>query len=245
MSINKLVDDRNIYDKLVDDNNIEDLRMLLSKDIQEQFVENVSSKISFQDILYYLAKKIIESDKINMMEMLIYNFNFDLSHNNFYIVFYCSTHGNVNMMRFLLDISEINCLDSKNETVYKMMLDSCESNDIEVATILLEKGVDANARDGEYLITACEYSHVDIAKLLIESGANVGCRNNEPLYKAINEINYDMVKLLLQYGADMEAVNRRFAKKLNTKRKNFINLLIENNIEMDLWACYLMTNQNY
>lgn len=236
------------YYVLIEDGNINELIRLLSEDREKGIIssDDQGNIITFQTRLFSLFKRIVRLNKINMMEILLNEFNFDLSYHKFFPLIYCSSYGEPNMMNFLIEYSKINCLDSENKIVHEMMTNSCEGGDIEMVKVLLQNGVDPNSHNGKYLIIASKFNYTNIAEILIEYGANVVCRNNEPLFKAITKRNYSMVKLLLQYGANMEAVNRRFAEKQYCKKHNdFINLLVENDITMIPWINFLMRNNPY
>lgn len=237
--------DTTYYDTLVNNDDISGLRTVLIKDMNENIIaiDDSITTTTFEDRLLYLAKNIIELNKINMMEMLICEFHYDVSYKNYLIFSSGYLYRNADMMILLLNHSNINLSDSNNKKVYQIMSEACESENSEIVRILLQNGVDPNSHDGKYLITAIDLNDLNIVKLLIESGANVTCNDNEPLYQAIKSMNCNMIRLLLQAGASMDSVNKRFYKKQKTKRKEFIDLLIDNNIALEPWINFLLGNQ--
>ena len=236
-----------IASRLIYDNKIDEIRSLLLEDDQLDITDPCDPNviITFQDRLYYIFKVSMDNNKNNLVEMLVYEFKFDLSYKNYEPLIYC-TSCEFEMFKFLINYSEINLTDPTNEVVHRMMKIACEDSDIKLLKFLLQNGVDPNLHIGEYLTTACEYGHLNIVNLLIDSGANIGCGDNKPLFTAIKELNYPIVKLLIQNGADMEAINKRLLKrnKVVEKHTNLVNLLIEKNIALVPWIIYLMTNQS-
>ncbi|KAJ4425834.1 hypothetical protein ANN_27460 [Periplaneta americana] len=85
--------------------------------------------------------------------------------------------------------------------------------DLEMVSLLVEKGADVNVYDAwkltplYYAITGC---HLNVVQFLIENGADVNaCNNNgdSPITVAAEQGNVDVVKLLMDKGADVNACN--------------------------------------
>lgn len=231
------------YKQIINDNDENKLRELLSKDMHSNIIyspENCNRTITFNELLLIITIKIIKDNKINMMEILLYEYNFDLTFNNNSTLFSCCESGTQDMMKLLLNHSNISLSDSNNKKLQEIMNYLCDLGNTKLIKMLLEYGFDPNANDGEYLIIASDYDCADIVELLIEFGANVAHQDNRALYNAIVNTNYDMVVLLLQNGANMSAINRRLKNKQNDEKKKFINLLIENDIEFPLWVNYIL-----
>ena len=86
-----------------------------------------------------------------------------------------------------------------------------DSNNIERARLLIEKGADINAKDkgGWTLLNwAIGKNNTEISRLLIEKGAAVNAKSNNgitPLYLAIEKYNTEISQLLIEKGADVNA----------------------------------------
>ncbi len=84
---------------------------------------------------------------------------------------------------------------------------------IDVATLLLERGADANAESRNMMRVAPLHSAVagrqtKIAELLLAHGARVNARQQggiTPLHQAAQHGQLEMIRLLLSYGADPKA----------------------------------------
>lgn len=234
-----------IYKKIINSNDENKLRELLSENTHNDLIlvpgcSNIY--VQFNQLLIDIAETIIRFNRINMMEILLHDYNFDITCQNNSILLFCGNWGTNDMMNLLLNHSNINLSDSNNKILQNIMFNACESCNSTMINMLLEHGFDPNTNNGKYLNIVCEFNYTDIAKLLIEYGANVACRDNQALYTAIVNMNYETVVLLLQNGADMSAINRRLTNKQNNKRKEFINLLIENNIELLPWINHILSN---
>ncbi len=166
-----------------------------------------------------------------MMKILLYDYDFDPRYLNNVIFYKCCSDDTIDMLKLLLDHCSINLSDSNNKLLYTIMLHVLENTNSKMVRMLLENGFDPNTNNGECLITVSDYGYVDLVKLFIEFGADVTHQDNQALYMAILNLNMDTVIVLLQNGADMTAINRRFEAHQNNKKKKFINLLIENDID--------------
>jgi hypothetical protein len=78
---------------------------------------------------------------------------------------------------------------------------ACDRGNLEIVTILVERGADVNVRDTFYNSTAVGWAvsknHVAIVKLLLEKGAN---SKQIVMRSAIGEAKPDIVKMLLDMG---------------------------------------------
>ena len=89
------------------------------------------------------------------------------------------------------------------------LMDAIMFNNIGMVTLLLDNGVNVNAKDetfngGTALIFAAANGHVEIAKLLLNKGADITAKDNSGrtvLRAAVGGGNPELVKLLLAKGA--------------------------------------------
>ncbi len=83
------------------------------------------------------------------------------------------------------------------------------------ARVLLEHGVDANARDVNnatplHLASSLEYGydegeHLDVVRLLLQYGSDIHARDDlgqTPFMRATDEEEHDIMQLLLEHGAE-------------------------------------------
>ncbi|MDD9901435.1 MAG: ankyrin repeat domain-containing protein [Alphaproteobacteria bacterium] len=97
-----------------------------------------------------------------------------------------------------------------NNTGFTPLLYAINFYDWEIATALLDKGADANAktRGGmPALVLACEKSVTGIITPLLEKGAQInacGSNGNTALHYTAHNGDLRSTKLLLEHGADME-----------------------------------------
>jgi hypothetical protein len=114
------------------------------------------------------------------------------------------------------------------------------SKNIEMLTILLENGLDVNAKTNNELTPlhfACNSSihSIDLVKLLIKKGADVNSKtiinnmfgygkNITPLIKASMNLNYEVIEFLLDNGAEKTIYDEKDiwinSKYSNKNRKN-------------------------
>ncbi|RUP48672.1 LOW QUALITY PROTEIN: ankyrin repeat-containing domain protein [Jimgerdemannia flammicorona] len=62
-----------------------------------------------------------------------------------------------------------------------------------------------------YTLLQCNYKHIDVAKLLLKKGVNVNAKNNDSdtaLHKAVCKGRIEMAKLFLDKGAEMNAMGK-------------------------------------
>ena len=117
-------------------------------------------------------------------------------------------NGDVNAVRQQLSGAATDC--SGDSFLYTAIT----NRQAEVVGILLEAGVDPNAKDGNgnpVLRRAVTWGRVEIVRLLVNAGADVNIVDNrgDPLlYTAVYEAEPETVRILLNAGADPNAKNR-------------------------------------
>ena len=89
------------------------------------------------------------------------------------------------------------------------LLDAAERGDLATVTLLLDKGVNLNTKDG-WSGTPIKYAavngHTEIVALLLQRGAGINSRSTldrTPLMYAANQGRDETVKFLLDKGADL------------------------------------------
>jgi ankyrin repeat protein len=95
-----------------------------------------------------------------------------------------------------------------------------EKGHINVARVLLEHGVDVNARDRNRFTSlhlASKEGHTDVAQFLLEHGVDVNAWGNlrsTALHLASERGRLEVIRLLLEHGADVEAQDYRYRSPL-------------------------------
>jgi ankyrin repeat protein len=100
------------------------------------------------------------------------------------------------------DLTKVPELNKETKSLHQAAADG----DIEQIKLLIQKGADVNARDGERntpLEYAIEEGNVEIIQLLIEAGADVNA--GAPLQAATYANSIETVRLLIERGADLNA----------------------------------------
>lgn len=124
--------------------------------------------------------------------------------------------GNLEVARLLIEREkEIDFKDTIGDTALMYAVESEKFNK-EICELLLSKGADINATDGNggstilINITNSIENHEDKARFLLDHGANVNASNSvgtTPLLQAASVGNLNLVKLYIERGADIFVIN--------------------------------------
>jgi predicted nucleic acid-binding Zn-ribbon protein len=134
--------------------------------------------------------------------------------------------------------NNINSKEIDNSEINKELYKACSQGNVENVKLLLDKGVDVNAKDTEgwtVLMYASEYGHTEIVKLLLESGADVNAKteygNTALICASVNGYT-EIVKMLLEAGADVNVKSECGYTALmyasEDGHKDMVKLLLEN-----------------
>ncbi|WP_396610549.1 ankyrin repeat domain-containing protein [Haloferax sp. S1W] len=99
-------------------------------------------------------------------------------------------------------------LQHRSDSGSNLLHKAAFSGETEIASDLIERGVDIDAQDNEGstpLHKALNIENYELAKLLVESGADLNIEDvhgNQPLWRAVFKANYELTELLLEHGAD-------------------------------------------
>ncbi|KKP25019.1 MAG: hypothetical protein UR12_C0049G0006 [candidate division TM6 bacterium GW2011_GWF2_30_66] len=123
---------------------------------------------------------------------------------------------------------------------------ACENNNLDIVTLLLNKGADANiASDYGWtpLYWACYKNNLELVKLLLDYGAKESINKVDklfgktPLYWACGNDNLDIVTLLLASGADINKADEDGRTPLFLACENnnleIVKLLLANGADID------------
>lgn len=107
-------------------------------------------------------------------------------------------------------------LDKKTAEIGLRLSDGSFSSapPVELMTLLIEKGIDLNAKDNNnrtLLFKAIRAKNKELVKLLFEKGFKLdnGVSHIEYMLKSYHDSRYEIVKLLAQYGANPNALDRK------------------------------------
>jgi len=240
----------------------QDEREIINKQLfGAEFAED---KESFaRDIMDKLFVKAIKTKNIKLIQQMSKFKHFKCFLDSFYNTFthrieLCTYNENINkciqtvideMCRKFLNDENLECLklileigisvginkvqDFNGNTVLHI---ASKQNNIELAKLFLNKGVDVNNQNIEGDTPLMLSTSLEMAKLLIsEAKANVNIQNmeeNTALIKIVYWVqNKDMVKLLIEAGADVNIKNRYYQTALSNaeqiQNKDIIKLLKE------------------
>jgi hypothetical protein len=90
---------------------------------------------------------------------------------------------------------------------------------VDVVSLLLRHGADANGLGGMALVDASEFGHVDVVSLLVASGADVRAKKDRALCVASMYGHVDVVTALLRHGAD--PFNAEAMREARSRRRRY------------------------
>lgn len=182
------------------------------------------------DFTKHIYEKVIRLNRIEIMQMLINEFNFQINFNNSSPIIICShTKDNFDMMKLLIENgSEINITKFVSGSKVNIILyNCCLYSTLQTIKLLLEMNLDANTGGGILLQLCCRYRNYDVVKLLMLHGANE--RLDIALLEASRNGKSKIVQLLLENGADISIFSN-----IKSSKKKYIktfNLLTEKGVD--------------
>ena len=205
------------------------------------------------DFPFDVMGAIINMNIIDMMKILLVEYNFDIKWKNNKILSLCASKNNIEMIKLLVELgANINVIvkDVYGIMDCSLITISCKCNNLTMTKFLLDNGIDVNADNGRPLYYSSTYGYYDTVKLLIEYGANIN--NDKAIMAAILFGQYDIVKLLLDNGANLSAATDFGSKNRTTRNNNFnklFDLLSDNGLPyhtiISLFMCTDDDRNNY
>ena len=122
-------------------------------------------------------------------------------------LFYAVKHGQVAVVNFLVVEEKVEC-DGRNDWDQTPLLFAIETNNTEIAELLLESGASPNTEDSQgtsLLYYAAMMGRLRMAALLLKRGADLESRSwdrQTPLIYAASWGHFNTAKLLLESGAN-------------------------------------------
>lgn len=142
--------------------------------------------------IFLKIKNCIEYQNYSEFVSLINN-GYEINKNNYYLLRYCSIHGNSEFFNFLVKIgSDITIND------YECFLNICSMGKIDHLKILIEHKINVNFKYGLGLILACKNNHYSIVKLLINNGCDAHLHNYSVFPVVCKTGNLRIAKFLMK-----------------------------------------------
>lgn len=147
---------------------------------------------------------------------------------------FASMEGHLNVVKFLVDQGAnihvykdeaFNAASKNNHLdVVKFLVDQgtygeqvlkqeCTMGRLKTVKILVDKGIDIHAVNGQSLRWASSYGHLDVVKFLVSKGADIHAVNDQSLRWASANGYLDVVKFLVSQGANVHANDDEALKK--------------------------------
>jgi ankyrin repeat protein len=108
------------------------------------------------------------------------------------------------------------------------------SNDMEIATTLLEHGASPNypSDEGMALLVACAAGNMEMAKLLVQHGADVNQKSDYTESGAISAAarsgHFELVKWLISKGADIDTTPNPLIEAASIGNEDIVKILLDN-----------------
>ena len=181
--------------------------------------KNLHKTLKYLD---HIAGCVIEHNRIDMLKMLVENFNYDVRSGGNRAIRTCCRYNHPEMLQLLIDYGAdvhvkgrvtVYGYDGPDPEITKrvriMAIDcpillSCLKGHYDTTKVLLDNGVDPNTRDGAVFYLALQ--DIKLTKLFIDYGASVNI-DSSTLIEAVKKKDLEMVNLLLDAGADINVIN--------------------------------------
>jgi ankyrin repeat protein len=132
-----------------------------------------------------------------------------------------SEEGWYDVVKILLSRAQPRSLNARDVDGWTPLAKACFNNRIDVVTLLLNEGADANICISEGLTplhAASDQSHLEVVQLLLDNGADLNTQDQHgqtPLHSTISKGNLDVVELLLRKGADLDVLDESARRLIN------------------------------
>jgi ankyrin repeat protein len=174
-----------------------------------------------------------------------------MSNNN---IFSLINENNANSVKKLLNSGNLSFLNKQNNNGNTALMKAIESNNKEIAELLISKGCDLNLKN-EYgntaLIIAIRYAEMEIAQLLIDKGCDLDLQNNEgntALMISAEYGNKEIAELLISNGCDLDLKNdygyTALIFAIDNGKMKIAQLLIDKGCDLNLQTEYNYTALN-
>jgi len=136
----------------------------------------------------------IEQNNQKEITELLNSSHIDLSMHNFHLLYVASQFGNIDVVKHLLTIPNID-INSDNPMVI-----ACEFGHYEIVKLLYERGADPSIADSFSFRLAAENGYANIVKLFInDPRINVNAQDEYAIKQACEENHHQVVKILMDH----------------------------------------------
>ncbi|AYV85223.1 MAG: hypothetical protein Satyrvirus7_17 [Satyrvirus sp.] len=200
-----------------------ELKKLVKWPATDKLREKLLECENIQDTLMYIYPHIIHNTQLELMEMIIIEFNFDVTcDNNKPITIFCECEymfDHFRMVQLLVKYGADYTIFIKkfyeNRDNIKHFFESHLT--LEHLKILLDWGFDFSVHDSIVLYLICEHKciccrppeNIDLVKFLVDNCPNldINCCDGKSLISCVNNFKIEHAKLLLECGANVSCCN--------------------------------------
>jgi len=199
---------------------------------------NAKSERGYTPLNIAVFNQDIDTAKLLIKHGADVNINSSSNSNNLdYSIF----RKNTELAKLLLE-NDADITNEKIATTIHPLVPAVASENFEIVKLLIEYGIDVNAKDSRGKTAIFAIQSKKMAQLLINNGANINIRETGSgrtiLFNFIRRGNLDLVELLIENGADINIKNKSDSTPLfsaiSKKREDIIRLLIESGVNVNL-----------
>jgi ankyrin repeat protein len=165
-------------------------------------------------------------ENINLLEEQVNN----KDNTGYTPLMHCAKIGNINTVKLLLDIKNIN-IDIQSNYGYTALMCAVISDSVDIVELLLSKNANIDLQNNTKmtaLMYASKNGNIKIVKLLINANASIDKENNTHQTALMLTENQEIIEFLIEKGADYKQLLQKnflanfIYKKMTLEIKNII-----------------------